>query len=144
VPRWFKPEGWPSFRELLEIAESAHPSGAPFVNDYSDVELPARDGWKVVFTYRGGGSHYISEFIRPDGATFDPWDQANDLVSGEKWSPLCNWQGVGDLRRLDDAGVIAIADATDMPRISVEHYDGFSVANVTMPIVHVPFTSRAK
>lgn len=78
---------------LFSIAESANPPAhAP--DACGDVELPAKDGWKVMFHYDCHGDlRYISHFVTPSGQEIDFWEW-NDAVPGR--DRLIAWCGAGD------------------------------------------------
>jgi len=90
---------------LLEIAESANPPEVlPTGPDYLDVEMEAKDGWKVTFFY-DGELDYIDHFVTPDGQRLDVWlnddHPFRENAAWENgWPPIMNWRGVGDLARL--------------------------------------------
>jgi hypothetical protein len=86
---------------LLEIAESANPpENQPGDSEdwCGDVEMLARDGWKVTFFYDCGELDYIDHFISPDGELIDVWPDTP--FQGEEWLPTMNWRSMGDLARL--------------------------------------------
>jgi len=82
--------------ELLEIAES---TCAPKQNNawYGDVEILAKDGWRVVFYYDCGELDYIDCFIMPDGTILDVWPNGYE---SEQSPPVMAWRGEGDIDRL--------------------------------------------
>jgi hypothetical protein len=84
-----------SLKSLLEIAESAAPPELS-PDAFGDVELPAKDGWRVAFFYDCGELDYISHFVSPDGAVVDFWEWPE---SAERTLLTC-WRSVGDMRRL--------------------------------------------
>lgn len=88
---------WGFVAKLMQIAESANPPEYCDV-DAGDVELPASDGWRVVFFYDGGELDCISRFITPDGRTIDyfKWPNRYDRML----RALMNWRSVGDFARL--------------------------------------------
>ena len=100
--QWWEPHPLDQYDQwkLLEIAESANPPDEqPGDSDNwcGDVEMPAKDGWKVVFFYDCGELDYIDSFVMPDGTRLEVWGLG---YQGEQWPPVMNWRGVGDLERL--------------------------------------------
>ena len=95
---WWEPHPLDKYDQwkLLEIAESANP---PKINDawFCNIELPAKDGWKVVFFYDAGKLDYIESFVMPDGTRLEVWV---DDYQSEHWPPVMNWCKVGDLKRI--------------------------------------------
>lgn len=100
--QWWKPHPLDPYDQwrLLEIAESAHPpenQPADSGNWCGTIELPAKDGWKVVFFYDCGELDYIDSFVMPDGKRLNVF--GHDYHS-EQWPPVMTWRGMGDLERL--------------------------------------------
>lgn len=101
--QWWAPHPLDKYDQwrLLEIAESANPpetKPSDSENWCGDVELPAKDEWKVVFFYDCGELDYIDHFETPDGEKLEVWLGAE--YQSEQWPPVMNWRGVGDLARL--------------------------------------------
>ena len=57
--------------------------------EFRDVEIAARDGWKVDVFYDCGELDYINHFISPKGEVVDFWD----WPESEDKSLLINWRG---------------------------------------------------
>jgi hypothetical protein len=128
VNLYYKPEGFPSCRELLEIAESANPPYVlPSGPEWGEYEFPAKDGWKVLFFY-DGELDYIDSFISPGGTVFDVWKYP-DRSDGDDvhWCPLKVWGRVGDVVRLSEDGYLdrVEADFSSDPRLFPTHANWF-------------------
>lgn len=99
--QWWKPHPLDKYNQwrLLEIAESANPPDEQpdGPNWCGEVELPATDGWKVVFFYDCGELDYIDSFVMPDGTRLEVF---GDDYQSEQWPPVMNWRVMGDLERL--------------------------------------------
>lgn len=86
----------PDVWTLLDIVESANPPD--YMDDeYSDVPLPARDGWQVSFFYDVGELDYIDRITSPDGVVCSPWDWPYGAPGG---NTLRAWGSVGSRARL--------------------------------------------
>lgn len=96
--QWWTPHPLDKYDQwkLLEIAESANPPDYK-AYEYGDIEMAAKDGWKVVFFYDCGELDYIEAFVMPDGTRLNVWGTA---YLGEQWPPVMSWRGVGDMERL--------------------------------------------
>ena len=78
----------------------ANPTGHDDSDDWcGDVELPARDGWKVTFFYDCGELDYIDHFITPSGEKLEVW---SDEYQTEHLPAVMCWRSMGDLARLKD------------------------------------------
>lgn len=100
--QWWEPHPLDQYDQwkLLEIAESANPPNSyPEDSDNwcGDVEMPAKDGWKVIFFYDCGELDFIDSFVMPDGKHLEIWGNG---YQSEQWPPVMIWRGVGDLERL--------------------------------------------
>ena len=102
-PQWWAPHPLDKYDQwrLLRIAESAKPPETqPDDSDdwCGEVEMPAKDGWKVVFFYDCGELDYIDHFITPDGTRLEVWPGGE--YQSEQLPPVMIWRSVGDLERL--------------------------------------------
>lgn len=104
----------PDVWTLLDIVESANPPDRTD-DEYSDVTLPARDGWQVSLFYDCRELDYIDRITSPDGIVFSPWDWLDGAPGRQA---LMNWRGVGDRARLiafRDEHPARVIDCTDLP-----------------------------
>lgn len=105
--QWWQPHPLDQYDQwkLLEIAESANPpeqQPGDSVNWCGEVEIPAKDGWKVIFFYDCGELDFIDSFIMPDGKRLEVWI---DGYPGDYFPPVMIWRSLGDLERLRNSPI---------------------------------------
>jgi len=81
--------------ELLAIAESANPPEHK-VDCYWEVEMQARDGWYVSFSYDCGELDFIGYWLSPDSEKIEPWE----MPESHDRDIMIAWRSVGCRARL--------------------------------------------
>ena len=74
---------------LLSMLEGVDIPNEIGPGEFCDIEIAARDGWKVDVFYDCGELDYINHFISPKGEVVDFWD----WPESEDKSLLINWRG---------------------------------------------------
>ena len=74
---------------LLSLLEGVDIPNYIEPGEFLDVEITARDGWKVDVFYDCGELDYINHFISPKGEVVNFWD----WPESQDKSLLINWRG---------------------------------------------------